>query len=205
MYLILATSGLFLAACSNGAAELQEDVESVSQIKEELVVSLNEIQSKEASMQEEFDASLVSDEDLVSFKDGSAQLFSNIDSRSEQLASIQKLLKDLEKETSRLNKQDDEELPLTAVQTLSQTVTDIQTTLTDYVETYDNQLAEEKTTFESFGSDDADFNTLYNGIDRLNATSHANLEKIQPLVDLLASFDSQFEELMAELTALQDK
>ncbi|HJA89471.1 MAG TPA: hypothetical protein H9948_01660, partial [Candidatus Jeotgalibaca merdavium] len=89
--------------------------------------------------------------------------------------------------------------------TLSQTVTDIQTTLTDYVETYDNQLAEEKTTFESFGSDDADFNTLYNGIDRLNATSHANLEKIQPLVNILASFDNQFEELMAELTALQDK
>lgn len=202
---LLLASTLFLTACSSEAESVQSEVQSAYATKEELVVSLNEIQTKEAQIQADFDEAIAADEELVNFKDGSASVFANIESREEALESVQSAVTSLQEEAEKLQGFEGETLPIEAIHAFAATINEINSIVTDYAASYEEQLEQEKQIFESFGSEEADFDTLYDGVETLNGTSDANLSQIQPLIDLLAAFDTQETELVSELTALQEQ
>lgn len=203
-WLLLAGS-ILLAGCTNEAANLQKKVDSVVSEKEELVVSLNSIQEQEANVQKNFDDSLSADGELKSFQDGTAVVFENIKTREEEVGNAKDILKKIQADQEELTGFEEETLPLDLLHEFSSTVGEIDRLVEDYLSAYENQLNQEKEIFQSLGGEEADFNTLYEGVDTLNETSSSNLEKIRPLTDLFPNFDEQAGKLSAALDEAKNK
>lgn len=194
-------SGLFLAGCTNEVANLQGEIDAVSAAKENLVVSLNDIQAKETELQSQFDDSMAADAELTSFSDGTAVVFTNIEERKESLQSITEILETIQSEQEDLLAIEDEVLPLDKVAALSETIDELEALVDAYLPAYEGQLTTEEEMYQSLGAEDADFTTLYEGVDRLNEMSESNLESLRPLIEVLEKFDTQVSEITAQLTA----
>lgn len=198
-------SSFLLAGCSSEVAQVQDELDSLTVSREELVVSLNDIQQKESEVQANFDEAIVADEELTNFSDETANVFENITSREEAIASIQETLKSIEADLEDFAAFEDEELPWTQMNTLTGTMEEINAAVMSYLPAYEEQLAQEKVIFQSFGADDADFATFYSGVDQLNTQSDANTASLEPLVSLFTRFDEEATALQAALTALSEE
>ncbi|MDE1548789.1 YkyA family protein [Jeotgalibaca caeni] len=198
-------SGLFLAGCSNEAAKLQEEIDSVSAAKEELVVSLNDIQTKETELQGNFNESLEADEELKNFADKTASVYTNMESRKETLATISETLETIQEDYEDLSAFDEESLPMDQVAALTDTIKEMDTAVKAYVPAYEEQLSKEEEVYQSIGSEEADFNILFDGVSTLNELSDENVERLRPLLEWFEKFDTQASELSAELAAMEEK
>lgn len=194
-------SGLLLAGCTNEVANLQGEIDAVSAAKENLVVSLNDIQAKETELQSQFDDSMAADAELTSFSDGTAVVFTNIEERKESLQSITEILETIQSEQEDLLAIEDEVLPLDKVAALSETIDEMEALVDAYLPAYEGQLTEEEEMYQSLGAEEADFNTLYEGVDRVNEVSESNLESLRPLLEVFEKFDAQVSEITDQLTA----
>lgn len=197
--------GFVLAGCSNEAENLQKELDSVAGAKEELVVSLNEIQAQESALQNNFDESITADEELKNFTDGSATVFTNIQERKAALEAIATALEDVQADYQDLVAFEEETLPLAKVESLTATIEELETILGNYLTAYETQLTAEEEIFQSLGAEEADFKTLYSGVQQINETSDANLETLRPLIDVFANFDTQVSELLADLAASEEE
>lgn len=202
---LLLVSGLVLAGCSNEVENAQETVSQMAAAKEAIIVSLNAIQQKEAEMQSQFDEALNADEELVSFKNGTASVFENIKLRQEEITTLEEDFQDFKNELEDLNTLDFENIPLKEIQALQATSNDIVTHIEAYLPSYKEQLQEEVLIFESLGEDEAHFDTLYSGVAQLNQLSETNLTKLEPLIDQAKAFDSNSEKVSAALLTETDK
>ena len=88
-------SALVLSACADQVKEASETITQIKTKETEVVSQLNELQQLETALQETFDASLASDEELKTFKDGSAAVFSNLEERRTLADSIESALEGL--------------------------------------------------------------------------------------------------------------
>ncbi len=203
-WLLLAGS-ILLAGCTNQVQNVQKEIDSLTSEKEDMVVSLNTIQNKELEIQDNFDESLLADAELKNFNDKSAVVFENIDTRGTEIENVKEILEKMKADQEDLQGFDDESLPLDQIATFSNTVDEMSTLVDGYALEYEAQLSEEKEVFQSLGGEDADFNTLYDGVDSLNEMSDKNLEILRPLPEMLEQFEQQANELTTALTAESDK
>lgn len=203
-WLLLAGS-ILLAGCTNQVQNVQKEIDSLTSEKEDMVVSLNTIQNKELEIQDNFDESLLADAELKNFNDKSAVVFENIDTRGTEIENVKEILEKMKADQEDLQGFDDESLPLDQIATFSNTVDEMSTLVDGYASEYEAQLSEEKEVFQSLGGEDADFNTLYDGVDSLNEMSDKNLEILRPLPEMLEQFEQQANELTTALTAESDK
>lgn len=203
-WLLLAGS-ILLAGCTNQVQNVQKEVDSVTSEKEEMVVSLNAIQTKEMEIQDNFDESLSADAELTNFQDESAVVFENVKTRQTELKNVKDILSKIKADNEDLKGFEDDSLPLDQIAAFSKTITDMSERVEGYVSDYENQLTKEKEIFQSIGEKDADFDTLYNGVDALNEISSQNLETLRPLSELLDQFDQQSSQLTTSLTSETEK
>lgn len=201
----LMAGSVLLAGCTNQIQNVQKEVDSVTSEKEEMVVSLNAIQSKEMEIQGSFDESLLADVELKNFQDESALVFENVKSREEEIQKVKEVLKELQTDLEDLNAFEEETLPLEQISSLTQTLQEINKVVEPYISAYENQLSEEKVVFQSLGEEEADFDTLYNGVDSLNKMSDQNLESLRPLTELFNQLDQQANQLSKTLTEEAEK
>ncbi|UJF14754.1 YkyA family protein [Jeotgalibaca sp. MA1X17-3] len=202
---LIVVGSILLAGCTNQIQNVQKEVDLVSSEKEEIVVSLNTIQNKEMEIQGDFDESLLTDAELKNFQDESALVFENVESREEEVQKLKKVLEEVQTDVEDLNAFEEESLPLEQISSLTQTIEEINKIMDAYISTYENQLSEEKVVFQSLGEEEADFDTLYNGVDSLNEMSDQNLESLRPLADLFNQFDEQVNQLSESLTEETEK
>lgn len=198
-------SGLLLAGCSSEIAQVQDELDSVTEAREELVVSLNDIQLKETEIQTQFDQSIAENEKLTNFSDETASIFENIASREETLVAIQETIKKIEADLEDFAAFEDEKLPWNEMNALTGSMEEINTSLETYLPDYEEQLTNEKEIFQSFGADDADFTTFYSGVDQLNTQSDENVAALEPLGSLFSQFDEAAAALQNALTALSEE
>ena len=198
-------SSFLLAGCSSEIAQVQDELDSVTEAREELVVSLNDIQLKETEIQTQFDQSIAENEKLTNFSDETASIFENIASREETLVAIQETIKKIEADLEDFSAFEDEKLPWNEIKSLTGTMEEINASLETYLPDYEEQLTNEKEIFQSFGADDADFTTFYSGVDQLNTQSDENVAALEPLGSLFAQFDEAAAALQNALTALSEE
>ena len=203
-WLLLAGS-ILLAGCTNQVQNVQKEIDSLTSEREDMVVSLNTIQNKELEIQDNFDESLLADAELKNFNDESAVVFENIETRETEIENVKEIIKKMKADHGDLQGFDDDSLPLDQIATFSNTVEEMSTLVDKYTSEYETQLSEEKEVFQSLGGEDADFNTLYDGVDSLNEVSDQNLEILRPLPDIIEQFEQQANELTTALTAESEK
>lgn len=201
----LLMAGLVLSGCANELENVQKQIDGVEETKAEMIGSLNAINQYESDMQADLDASLIDDEELSALKNGSAVVFENIDNRQEEVDQMENQLKDFKKSAEDLKSFDDESLPLGSIQSVLQPMEMMIEQLDTYLPAYKDQLASEQETFEAFGADDADFNTLFEGFESLNSTSDSNLDLLAPFAETNEELDASIQNLKKELTALEEE
>ncbi len=204
LWILLATS-VVLTGCSDEAEKAQTATDELAVSKEAVVVSLNAIQQNESAMQKQFDEALVADEELANFKDGTAPLFENIATRKEEVAKVEENIEAMKGHIQDLTELDYEAIPSEEINNLTRVAQSFISSVEAFVPAYENQLQEEEKTFTSFGADDANFNTLYDGVNALNSISNDNLKILEPIIDLSVEFETQKDVLTTTLTKDKDK
>lgn len=203
IWVLLATS-VVLAGCSDEAEKAQTSTDELAVSKEAVVVSLDAIQQSESAMQKQFDEALVADEDLANFKDGTAPIFENIATRQDEVEKIEENIKKMKDHVKELSELEHESIPSEEIDNLTRAARSFISAVEAFLPAYENQLQEEEKTFASFGTDEANFNTLYDGVNALNSISNDNVKVLEPVIDLSVEFEAQKDVLTDALTEDKD-
>lgn len=203
IWVLLATS-VVLTGCSDEAEKAQTSTDELAVSKEAVVVSLNAIQQNESAMQKQFDEALVADEELANFKDGTAPIFENIATRQEEVAKIEENIEKMKGHVKELAELEHESIPSEEIDNVTRTAQSFISAVEAFLPAYENQLQEEEKTFTSFGTEEANFNTLYDGVNALNSISNDNVKVLEPVIDLSVEFETQKDVLTDALTEDKD-
>lgn len=193
---------LVLSACADQVKEASETIAQIKTEESEIVSQLNELQQLETALQKTFDESLASDEQLKTFKDGSAAVFSNLEERRTLADSIESALEDLAETKADFVAFDEETLPLDQMQAIGETLDLFSENSLAYLAAYRENLDKEEDLLTGFGADDATFDTFFAGIDAINLNAETNQANLSPVAENLATLDAQLVELEAAIAAI---
>lgn len=177
------TLSLFLAGCtSDGIEEALETTQAIEVQEQEMISELNAISEEESTLQATFSADLDENDILDHFADGSAAVFENIENRSRSLSAISETNEQLrdyqtELETNEGSAVAQEEEILALIESSNTLSSAIDT----YIEHYETVLQDQKDYFQSLGADDANYETLSEGITVLNEQYSQTTELLQTL------------------------
>ena len=163
---------------------------------------MNELQQLEIALQKTFDESLTSDEELKTFKDGSAAVFSNLEERRAIVDSIESVLEDLTETKTDFTAFDEETLPLDQMQAIGETLDLFSENSLAYLAAYRDSLDKEEELLTGFGADDATFDTFFAGIEEINLNAETNQTNLAPIAENLTTLDAQLVELEAAIAAI---
>ncbi|WP_320164980.1 polysaccharide deacetylase family protein [uncultured Trichococcus sp.] len=195
-------SALVLSACADQVKEASETITQIKTKETEVVSQLNELQQLETALQETFDASLASDEELKTFKDGSAAVFSNLEERRTLADSIESALEGLAETKADFVAFDEETLPLDQMQAIGETLDLFSENSLAYLAAYRDSLDKEEELLTGFGADDATFETFFAGIEAINLNAETNQANLSPVAENLTTLDAQLVELEAAIAAI---
>lgn len=195
-------SALVLSACADQVKEASETITQIKTEETEVVSQLNELQQLETALQETFDASLASDEELKTFKDGSAAVFSNLEERRTLADSIESALEGLAETKADFVAFDEETLPLDQMQAIGETLDLFSENSLAYLAAYRDSLDKEEELLTGFGADDATFETFFAGIEAINLNAETNQANLSPVAENLTTLDAQLVELEAAIAAI---
>ncbi|CZQ82155.1 polysaccharide deacetylase family protein [Trichococcus collinsii] len=196
------TSALVLSACADQVKETTETMTQIKTEETEIVNQLNELQQLETALQEAFNASLASDEELKTFKDGSAAVFSNLEERRTLTDSIESALEGLAETKDEFVAFDEETLPLDQMQAIGETLDLFSENSLTYLAAYRDSLDKEEELLTGFGADDATFDTFFAGIEAINLNAETNQTNLAPVAEILTTLDAQLVELEAAIAAI---
>lgn len=195
--LFLGTSSLlFLSGCQNELGTLSDHSENVSTLSDETVTEINNITTSESNLQELYETTFEEDEDLSSFQDESSPVFENIGNRRASIENIQARTEELGEISSSLESYEPEEVDPNQVEAWSASLQDSIDTLSSYTDTYTNSLEEQVSYFQSLGSEEANYETLVEGIESIQSTD-------QNIKDVLESLDQALSQLNEENSNIQ--
>ena len=193
---------LVLSACADQVKEATETVIQLKTEETEIVSQMNELQQLEIALQKTFDESLTSDEELKTFKDGSAAVFSNLEERRAIVDSIESALEDLTETKTDFTAFDQETLPLDQMQAIGETLDLFSENSLAYLAAYRDSLDKEEELLTGFGADDATFDTFFAGIEEINLNAETNQTNLAPIAENLTTLDAQLVELEAAIAAI---
>ncbi|PTQ84521.1 peptidoglycan/xylan/chitin deacetylase (PgdA/CDA1 family) [Trichococcus patagoniensis] len=196
---------LALSACADQVKETTETITKIKTEETEIVSQLNELQQLETALQETFDASLASDEELKTFKDGSAAVFSNLEERRTLADSIESALEGLAETKTDFVAFDEETLPLDQMQAIGETLDLFSENSLAYLAAYRESLDKEEELLTGFGADDATFDTFFAGIEAINLSAETNQTNLAPVAENLTTLDAQLVELEAAIAAIGEE
>ena len=193
---------LVLSACADQVKEASETITQIKTEETEIVSQMNELQQLETALQKTFDESLASDEELKTFKDGSAAVFSNLEERRTLADSIESALDGLADTKADFVGLDEETLPLDQIQATGETLDLFTENSLAYLAAYRENLDKEEELLTGFGADDATFETFFAGIETINLNAETNQANLAPVAENLAILDAQLVELETAIAAI---
>ena len=199
---IVFAGALVLSACTDQVKEASETITQIKTEETEIVSQMNELQQLETALQETFDASLASDEELTTFKDGSAAVFTNVEERRTLADSIESALEGLSETKADFVALDEETLPLDQMQAIGETLDLFNENSLVYLAAYRDTLDKEEEILAGFGADDATFETFFAGIEAINLNAETNQANLSPVAENLTTLDAQLVELEAAIAAI---
>ena len=193
---------LVLSACADQVKEATETITQIKTEETEIVAQLNELQQLETALQKTFNESLASDEELKTFKDGSAAVFSNLEERRTLTDSIESALEGLAETKTDFVAFNEETLPLDQMQAIGETLDLFSENSLAYLAAYRDSLDKEEELLTGFGADDATFDTFFAGIEAINLSAETNQTNLAPVAENLTTLDAQLVELEAAIAAI---
>lgn len=200
----LATS-LFLAGCANdGIADATKSIEAIEPEEKTVLTELNAITEQEKALQKIFEDSLAEDNSSSQFSDGSSPVFENIEARTTSLTAIKEANAEMETIQKDLSENDGDKVPKEQVEALTKELGTLTDSLDTYATQYEKSLSEEEAYFKSLAAEDATYETLTDGITKLNEQDAKTKELLQQLNEQFKVLDNQRSEAEKAVQSVND-
>ena len=208
---MLFTAAVILGACGNPENKFLSNIETIEEdAVPALTDSIQNIIDYEAEMTSLFNTS-VTDEELSDFKDDQSPLYENLKQRSELAADLtetEEELKNLSENIAAADVSENEELTEEQIRELAETAANLSESVKNVREGYENVSRAETSFFEALKSEEADYNTLRDGITEVNEV-HGEVAKyyqtINEQLQALQTSSNEVKNALGEETSGSEK
>lgn len=165
----IASTLTILTACTNyNLSSVEDATNKVDEETSELVEEFNSLYDLESELFKTFESDLEVDNELGSFSNNNAEVFTNIDNREEKLTSISDLNDNLKEHSDYFANYDGEELNQEDTNQLAQQLDEFTSMIDTYNTEYSTSLENQREYFNSLGSNEASADTFIDGMSELN-------------------------------------
>ena len=199
------TAAFFLSGCANdGIADAMKSIETIEPVEQKIVSELNTVTKKEKGLQETFESALSEEKKAKPFADKDSAVFKNIEERKNSMKTIKESTDELKTTQKNLIENDGDKLPEGEMDSLTNTMKELSTSLTDYTKQYSKNLAEEEKYFQSLGTEKATYETLTDGMTAINELDTSNKEQLKKLNEQFELLNQQRKEAEKTLKSLSE-
>lgn len=209
--MLFTAAAVILGACGSPENKVLSNIETIEEnTVPALTDTIQNIIDREAEMSALFNTS-VTDEELSDFKNDQSPLYENLNQRSELAAGLTEIEEELKSMSENIGSADvseSEELKEEQVQQLAETVEKLGESIKNVREGYENVSSTETAFFESLASENADYNTLNEGITEVNEVHGEVAAYYQSINEQLQAFQNGSNEMknaLGEKTAGSEK
>lgn len=202
MFMLVILAVVVLGACGSPENKVLSKLETFEkETAPALTESIQSIIDYEGEISGLFNES-VTDEELDDFKDEQSPLYENLNKRAELAAGLsdnQDELNSLAEELGSVDVSESGELTEEQVQQLSDTAAELSESVKNVREGYENVSSAETSFFESLQSEDADYNTMRDGMAEVNEVHGEVAAYYQSINEHLQAFQSVSSEVKTAL------
>ena len=144
---LISASLLVFAACSNTKKSAEKTVQEVQDTLPVVVDHLNNIQTFEANLQNDWEDDIADDSTLANYAKKKGKVFDNLQQRRESQKQITKTLKVIRDDAIHLSNLQDKDLPSVEITIVSSNLQKIVESLTEYIKKSEEQLNNEQKFF----------------------------------------------------------
>jgi len=186
---LISAGFLFLGACGNTKKSAESTV----------VQQLNDIQALENSLQSDWEADIQEDYTMTTYAKKTGKVFTNIQERQQLLKSMQKSLKVLSDDATRLSNLKDKNLPSAEIQIVVSNLQSIVNHLKNYSEMSRKQLEKEAEFFVSISGGKQTNDELRSLIIEVNNSANERQQIIEEINSPISELDRPIRILKARL------
>ena len=196
---LISASLLVFAACSNTKKSAEKTVQEVQDTLPVVVQQLNDIQALENSLQSDWEADIQEDYTMTTYAKKTGKVFTNIQERQQLLKSMQKSLKVLSDDATRLSNLKDKNLPSAEIQIVVSNLQSIVNHLKNYSEMSQKQLEKEAEFFVSISGGKQTNDELRSLIIEVNNSANERQQIIEEINSPISELDRPIRILKARL------
>lgn len=199
------TAAFFLSGCANdGIADAMKSIETIEPVEQKIVSELNTVTKQEKGLQETFESALSKEKKAKPFADKDSAVFKNIEERKNSMKTIKESTDELKTTQKSLIDNEGDKLPEDEINSLTNTMKELSTSLNDYTKQYSKNLAEEEKYFQSLGTEKATYETLTDGMTAINELDTTNKEQLKKLNEQFERLNKQRNEAEKTLKSLSE-
>lgn len=197
---LISAGFIFLGACANTKKSAESTVQEVQDTLPVVVQQLNDIQSLEISLQSDWEADIQEDYTMKNYSKKTGKVFTNIKERQQLLKSMQKSLKVLSDDVSKLSNLKDKNLPSAETQIVISNLQSIVSQLKNYYELSQKQLEKEAEFFVSIAGLKQTNDELKSMIITVNNSANQRQQIIESINSPISELDRPIRILKARLS-----
>ncbi|MCG1009464.1 YkyA family protein [Salinicoccus sp. ID82-1] len=200
-----AVSIMLLSACSNDIESIQQALDGSEEKQASAVSELQQVMELESQLQNAFQTGISEDEDLSSFSDGSAAVFTNIDERKQALENLDGISSELTEQKEKFAEIDVQSVSEETVDEVENTIQSLNESIDAFAAKYGEDLEQQRDYFESLGQDDTTYENFKTGIESINDSREKTQSLLVELDTEIAALQNMQGDLSSQLDAAADE
>ena len=201
---LISASLLVFAACSNTKKSAEKTVQEVQDTLSVVVDHLNNIQTFEANLQNDWEDDIADDSTLANYAKKKGNVFENLQQRRDIQKQITKTLKVIRDDASHLSNLQDKNLPSVEIKIVSSNLQKIVDSITDYIKKSEEQLNNEQQFFVEISGNKLSNDDLREKIKVLNQAAIDRQKILEEINEPLTAIDKPIRILKARLSARKE-
>ena len=195
---------LVFAACSNTKKSAEKTVQEVQDTLPVVVDHLNNIQTFEANLQNDWEDDISDDLTLANYAKKKGKVFDNLQQRRDIQKQITKTLKVIRDDASHLSNLQDKNLPSVEIKIVSSNLQKIVNSITDYIKKSEEQLNNEQQFFVEISGNKLSNDDLRKKIIVLNQAAIDRQKILEEINEPLTAIDKPIRILKARLSTRKE-
>ena len=201
---LISASLLVFAACSNTKKSAEKTVQEVQDTLPVVVDHLNNIQTLEANLQNDWEDDIADDSTLANYAKKKGKVFDNLQQRRESQKQITKTLKVIRDDAIHLSNLQDKDLPSVEITIVSSNLQKIVESLTEYIKKSEEQLNNEQKFFIEISGSKLSNDDLREKIKILNQAAIDRQKILEEINEPLTAIDKPIRILKARLSTRKE-
>ena len=201
---LISASLLVFAGCSNTKKSAEKTVQEVQDTLPVVVDHLNNIQTFEANLQNDWEDDISDDSTLANYAKKKGKVFDNLQQRRDIQKQITKTLKVIRDDASHLSNLQDKNLPSVEIKIVSSNLQKIVDSITDYIKKSEEQLNNEQQFFVEISGNKLTNDDLRKKIIVLNQAAIDRQKILEEINEPLTAIDKPIRILKARLSTRKE-